>query len=629
MCGIAGVYHFGIDRTVEEASVRAMCGALRHRGPDDEGVYITPRVGLGMRRLSVIDLATGHQPLCNEDRTLWIVFNGEIYNYRHLRQDLAPRHTFSTQSDTETIIHLYEEYGESCVEHLRGMFAFAIWDERKQQLFIARDRVGKKPLYYTQHDGAFVFASEIPALIRWRGQKPPIDTTALDQYLSFQYIPSPRTIYTGVSALPPAHTLTCGPDGAPLTRRYWDIDYRQKTSLSFADACARTRELLDEATRLRMIADVPLGAFLSGGADSTIVVGLMSTHAAEPVKTFSVGFDEDDFSELSYARLAAQRFHTDHHEIIVRPHFKELLPEIARRYGQPFADASALPSYMIAQETRTQVTVALNGDGGDEAFGGYRRYQAMRWASHAAAPFRMAGRPAARMLSRLIPGAGSARGNSRWAYAARFIDGLSETPAGRMARYASFFTDETKAFVYADAFRQAIAAPATAYLADLFNGAAADTDVDRAMWTDMHSYLPECLLVKMDIASMAHGLEARSPFLDHVLLEFAASLPHTWKLRGLSTKYILRTACKDLLPQAIAHRGKQGFGVPVSRWFRTDWKDFFRDVVLSKRALARGYFDPSGVRRLFDQHLSGHVDHGRALWALLMLELWHTEVYDG
>ncbi|MEI8218167.1 MAG: asparagine synthase (glutamine-hydrolyzing), partial [Elusimicrobiota bacterium] len=310
MCGIAGIYHFGNSRPVDETALRSLCNAIKHRGPDDEGIYLTPQIGLGMRRLAVIDLVTGHQPLCNEDKTVWIVFNGEIYNYRQLREQLAPRHTFSTQSDTEVIIHLYEEYGESCVEHLRGMFAFAIWDSRRQCLFFARDRIGKKPLYYAVNNGALVFSSEIPGIIKYLPHKPAIKPSAIDLYLTYQYIPAPHTVFEGISTLLPAHTMTCGRNGEIVTRRYWDIDYRQKTSLSFPEACDRTYDLLRESTRLRMVADVPLGAFLSGGHDSSIIVGLMSQLSSAPVKTFSIGFDESDFSELAYARMVADRFKT-------------------------------------------------------------------------------------------------------------------------------------------------------------------------------------------------------------------------------------------------------------------------------------------------------------------------------
>lgn len=628
MCGIAGVYHFGTDKPVEEAVVRAMCGALKHRGPDDEGVYITPRAGLGMRRLSVIDLVTGHQPLSNEDKTVWIVFNGEIYNFQELREKLSSRHTFTTRSDTEVIIHLYEEYGESCVDHLRGMFAFAIWDTRKERLFIARDRVGKKPLYYAAHNGALVFASEISALIRYLPRKPAISTQALDLYLTYQYIPSPQTIYDGIMALPPAHTLTCGRDGKILARRYWDIDYRQKTSLSFPQACEKTHELLRESTRLRMIADVPLGAFLSGGHDSSIIVGLMSQLSSLPVKTFSIGFDESDFSELSYARLVAERFKTDHHEFVVRPHFIDLLPEIVRSYGQPFADASALPSYVIARETRKQVTVALNGDGGDEAFGGYNRYQAMKAASLVSLPFRILGRSGTQLLARAIPGTAKARGNNMYRHAARFIDGLAEPPDLRMVRYASFFTDALKDRVYSRAFKHETALPASSYLSSLFLSGQASATLDKAFWADIHSYLPECLLVKMDIATMAHSLEARSPFLDHTLLEFSASLPSSWKLHGMTTKYILRKTFDALLPPAVSRRKKQGFGIPLGTWFRNEWKNFFKEIALSDRAMGRGYFDRAGLTRLFQEHVDGTYDHGYCLWAVLMLELWHREVYE-
>jgi asparagine synthase (glutamine-hydrolysing) len=376
MCGIVGVYHYGSQKPVDEVRLRRMCDVIVHRGPDSEGIFLSPdtrSAGLGIRRLAIIDLATGDQPIHNEDKTLWVVLNGEIYNYRELRAALEPRHRFSTHSDTEVIVHLYEEYGERCVDHLRGMFAFAIWDGRDGSLFIAKDRLGKKPLYYSAAGSVFVFGSEIKSLLEYLPHTPPVDPNAIDLYLSYQYIPSPTTIFSGISSLLPAHTLRCSRDGSVTVRRYWDLDFRKKAGLSYDEACVRTRELLEESTRLRMISEVPLGAFLSGGHDSSIIVGLMSRLSSSPVKTFSIGFEEEEFSELPYARIVARHFNTDHHEFIVKPNFIELLPKIVWHYGQPFADSSALPSYIVSHETRRHVTVALNGDSGDEAFGGYLR----------------------------------------------------------------------------------------------------------------------------------------------------------------------------------------------------------------------------------------------------------------
>jgi asparagine synthase (glutamine-hydrolysing) len=402
MCGIAGVLSFEAT-PINPARLQAMCRVIAHRGPDDYGEHVSGPAALGMRRLAIIDLATGHQPITNEDKTVWVVLNGEIYNFLELREELSATHTFTTKTDTEVIVHLYEKYGEQCVNHLRGMFAFALWDEKKQQLFIARDRVGKKPLYYTLAGNAFIFASEIKSILEYINTTPEIDHEALNLYLTYQYIPSPRTIFKGIVSLPPAHTLVCTRSGRLSTAQYWDIDFRNKTSVSFAQACETTRELLTEATRLRMISDVPLGAFLSGGHDSSIIVGLMSQLSSKPVKTFAVGFEEEEFSELPYARMVADRFKTEHHEFILKPHFIDILPKIAWHYGQPFADSSSLPSYYVSHETRKHVTVALNGDGGDESFGGYLRYKAMKGSLYCSLPFQLLGRKNTERLARLLP----------------------------------------------------------------------------------------------------------------------------------------------------------------------------------------------------------------------------------
>jgi len=378
MCGITGVYHYGSSQPVEKARLKQMCDAIVHRGPDDEGYFTSEKAGLGMRRLSIIDLSAGHQPIQNEDNTLQVILNGEIYNFQELHEELETKHKFYTKTDTEVIVHLYEEYGEKCVDHLRGMFAFAIWDSKQQKMFAARDRLGKKPFYYTLRDGQFVFASEIKAILKYIGVVPEINYEAIDLFLTYQYIPSPTTIFQGIRSLPPAHTIACGSDGAVRLKRYWEIDYTKKTGMSFAEACVAARSNLEEATRLRMISDVPLGAFLSGGHDSSIIVGLMSGLSSKPVKTFSIGFEEDEFSELGYARIVAEHFKTEHHEFMLKANFIELLPKIVWHYGQPFADSSALPSYLVSHETRKHVTVALNGDGGDEAFGGYLRYVGMK-----------------------------------------------------------------------------------------------------------------------------------------------------------------------------------------------------------------------------------------------------------
>lgn len=564
----------------------------------------------------------------NEDKTLWVILNGEIYNFLELRAELEKTHKFYTKTDTEVILHLYEEYGEDCVKHLRGMFAFAVWDSRKQALFVAKDRVGKKPFYYTQKDGAFVFASEIKAILEYLKATPEINYTAIDLFLTYQYIPSPQTIFKEIYSLPPASTITCSKSGELKISKYWDIDFRKKTDLSFEEACAKTRELLEEATRLRMIADVPLGAFLSGGHDSSIIVGLMSGLSSRPVKTFTIGFEEDEFSEIGYARMAAEHYKTEHSEFIVKANFIELLPKIVWHYGQPFADSSALPSYIVSRETRKHVTVALNGDGGDESFGGYLRYKAMKGSLFFSFPFQLLGDKATRFIARMIPHTETTKGKNIFRYISRLISGLAEPPARRNIYWNCFFTNTAKDMLYSDKMKSEVTGDAFDYLEKIFAGAKADNIMDRTYYTDINAYLPEDLLVKMDIASMANSLEARSPFLDHKLMEFAASMPSSWKLKGFKSKHILKETFKEFLPPKIVNRGKMGFGIPVGKWFRTNWAAYFKEIVLSEKAVGRGYFNKAALERIYTEHVTCKRDHGYRMWALLMLELWHRIYCD-
>lgn len=625
MCGIVGIYNFGNNRPVEREKLTQMCNIIRHRGPDSDGFFLNNNIGLGIRRLAIIDLQTGNQPIHNEDNKIWTVLNGEIYNFLELRHQLEKKHKFYTKTDTEVIVHLYEDYGEKCVQYLRGMFAFAIWDEKNKKLFIAKDRVGKKPLYYTSHNGSFVFASEIKSILEYLQKTPEIDFEAIDLFLTYQYIPSPKTIFKNIKSLLPAHILTCDKNGDIETKEYWNLDFTKKTNLSFDNACTETKNLLMEATKLRMISDVPLGAFLSGGVDSSIVVGLMSQLSSQPVKTFSIGFEEADFSELTYAKIVANHFKTDHHEFIVKPNFIEILPKLVWHYGQPFADSSALPSYFVANETKKHVTVALNGDGGDETFGGYLRYKAMKGSLYFAFPFQILGKKITEKLSSLVP----FKDKKYFRYLRRLVSALSEPPELRNIQWHRFFSNEAKEKLYTDNMKKILYNNAYDYLTALFENAPANNIMDRVFYTDLKAYLPECLLVKMDIASMANSLEARSPFLDHKVLEFSASLPSAWKLHGLTTKYILKKSFNDFLPKEILHRGKMGFGIPVGKWFRNNWKNYYREIVLSQKSINRGYFERETIEQMFYEHISGKRDHGYRLWALLMLELWHNVYIDG
>ncbi|MFH1541426.1 MAG: asparagine synthase (glutamine-hydrolyzing), partial [Elusimicrobiota bacterium] len=605
MCGIVGIYNFANDRQVEKNILQKMCDVIKHRGPDSEGYYISKsetqnlksKMGFGIRRLAIIDLETGNQPIYNEDSTIWVVLNGEIYNFLELRKDLEKRHKFYTKTDTEVIVHLYEEYGENCVQYLRGMFAFAVWDEKNKKLFIAKDRIGKKPLYYYCKNGTFVFASEIKSILEYLQKTPEIDLESIDLFLTYQYIPSPKTIFENIKSLLPAHTLACDKNGNIKIEKYWDLDFTKKTDLSFDCACTETEKLLKEATKLRMISDVSLGAFLSGGVDSSIVVGLMSQLSPQPIKTFSIGFEEASFSELKYAKIVAKHFNTDHHEFIVKSNFIEILPKLVWHYGQPFADSSALPSYFVANETKKHVTVALNGDGGDETFGGYLRYKAMKGSLYFSWPFQILGKKNTEKLSSLIP----FRDKKYFRYLRRLVSALSEPPELRNIQWHCFFTNEAKQKLYSDNMKKNLHQNTYNYMKEIFENASAGNIMDRVFYTDLKAYLPECLLVKMDIASMANSLEARSPFLDHKVLEFSASLPSAWKLHGLTTKYILKKTFKNFLPKEILHRGKMGFGIPVGKWFKNDWKNYFREIVLSEKAVNRGYFKKESLEQLFTE----------------------------
>jgi asparagine synthase (glutamine-hydrolysing) len=618
MCGIAGIVRN--DRApIDRDLVARMTEAIRHRGPDEDGFYFGSGAGLGMRRLSIIDLKSGQQPIANQDGTAWIVFNGEIYNYRELRRQLEQQgHQFHTDSDTEAIVHAYDQYGTDCPKYLRGMFAFAIWDERDESLFLARDRVGKKPLLYAELPGQLIFGSEFSALLLHPEVSRDVDFEAIHHYLSFICVPAPLTAYRAIRKLEPAHWLLWK-NGETRTERYWRLDFNQKTSLSEAEAGERTVELLREAVRIRLMSEVPLGAFLSGGIDSSAVVALMAQESTERVKTFSIGFDEQDFSELHHARRVAKHVGADHHEFIVRPNALEILPTLVEHYGEPFADSSAIPSYYVSRETRRYVTVALNGDGGDECFAGYERYAAMNLAERYTSVPAVFREGLVGNVLRAIP----AEGSRVLRRAKRFAAAASMTPIERYLRWVSAFTESAKADLYSDDFRRSMAGQHSAdILMPWFAKANGAGIIDATLLTDTMTYLPNDLLVKMDIASMAVSLEARSPFLDHHLMEFAASLPEKLKLRRLTTKYLLKRVLKGLLPSENLNRGKMGFGVPIGHWFRGPMESFLRETLLSEKALGRGLFKPESVRLIIDQHVGHKEDHSHRLWTLLMLELW-------
>jgi len=628
MCGIAGIIS-EIGGDLKHRIVR-LVEAQRHRGPDDWGVWCDDICALGHRRLSIIDLSqAGRQPLSNEDGTVWITFNGEIYNFRALRDELGGLgHRFHTRTDTEIIVHAYEQWGTGCVKRLRGMFAFGLWDQRRRRLFLARDRVGKKPLYYTQVGGHFLFASELQGLLVDADIPREVNLPAIDAYLSWGYIPAPQTAFRDIFKLPSAHYLTLDltPDGPVMNvERYWSLEYVPKFSISEDEARQILREKLTEAVRLRMISDVPLGAFLSGGIDSSIVVGLMAMLSHRPVKTLSIGFKEAAYNELDHARRVAQRWGTDHQEFIVQPDALAILPKLVRHYGEPYADSSAVPTFYVSQIARSSVTVALNGDGGDESFAGYQRYLGNRLAEIAQRV--PGGAQLAQALSRVLPN--SLDPKNRLRQAKRFLSVAMQPMAKRYGHWVGYFSQEAKEQLYSRDFHLLLARERLDdWIESLFADMRDMDPVDAAMAVDVRSYLPYDLLVKVDIASMANSLEARSPLLDHEVMEFAARLPVGLKLRGRESKYLLKRAFADILPPENVRRRKIGFSVPVGKWFHGPLRELLYDGLMSKSFLTRGYFQPEAIRRLVMEHLEHRADHSFQLWNLLMLELWHREIAD-
>ena len=627
MCGIAGIVRTD-GRDVDRDLVQRMNAAITHRGPDDDGFYFNGPAGLGMRRLSIIDVKGGHQPIHNSERTAWIVFNGEIYNYRELRDQLEKLgHVFYTNSDTEAIIHAYDRYGSDCPRHLRGMFAFAIWDERTQELFLARDRVGKKPLLYARLGSELVFGSEFTALLTHPGISRDIEPEALHHYLSFMCVPAPLTAYRAIRKLEPGHSLKLKKNGELEITRYWQPDFSHKLKISEEEAGERAIAILRDAVKVRLMSEVPLGAFLSGGIDSSAVVALMSEESSEPVKTFSIGFEEQDFSELHHARRVAEHVGADHHEFIVRPDALEVLPTLVEHYGEPYADSSAIPTYYVARETRKHVTVALNGDGGDECFAGYERYAAMRLAERYHRLPQMLRAGVIDSAIAMLPTSETRR--SRVRDAKRFVQAASMPKVDRYMRWVSVFDTDAKAELYSNNFQHEMAASrSSSFLEPWFAYANGAGIVDAALLTDTMTYLPNDLLVKVDIATMAVSLEARSPFLDQNVIEFAASLPEKMKLRGLTTKYLLKKVLRQLLPSENLGRRKMGFGVPIGHWFRGKLGPFLRETILSEKSLSRGLFKPEVVKQMVELHVRGERDHSHQLWTLLMLELWFQRFID-
>jgi asparagine synthase (glutamine-hydrolysing) len=629
MCGICGVLYHDRSRPVTQALVQQMNRVLRHRGPDEEGSWIKQNVGLGHCRLSIIDLSPlGRQPMSNEDGTVWITFNGEIYNYPELRAELVQKgHKFRSQTDTEVIVHLWEEEGERCVERLRGMFALALWDENQQVLFLARDRMGKKPLFYADLPDRFLFGSEIKALLQDPDFPREVDLEAIHHYLAYQSVPAPYCAFKGIRKLPPAHSLLLK-NGRVKLRRYWKLSYRKKLRLPGATSLvALQEEIIDrlrEAVRIRLMSDVPLGAFLSGGIDSSIVVALMAGLMDQPVKTFSIGFAEDEYNELPYARMVAERYGTEHHEFIVTPDAKAIFPELIWHYNEPFADSSAIPTYYVSKLARQYVTVVLTGDGGDENFAGYPRYQNQDdYALRSDYPSLVARLRSLKSRWKEFTGYGSS-----WWRDMRRVYGLTQE---RLLYYyrITHFHELYQTQLYTPELRAQLNGVFTVdWMLDKYRQSDASDFLDATLNVDLGLYLPDTLMTKMDIASMIHSLEARAPMLDHHFLEFVASIPAQLKLSdGVTGKYILKKAVEPYLPQEVIYRKKMGFGVPIDHWFRHELKEMVYDVLLGQRATERGYFRREYIEYMLTQHQNGQ-SWQYLIWNVFMLELWQQMFID-
>jgi len=630
VCGICGIVYTDPERQVEPGLLENMNRVLAHRGPDDRGTWRQRQVGLGHVRLSIIDLSPlGQQPMCNEDQTVWITYNGEIYNFLDLRGELQQKgHQFRSRTDTEVIVHLWEEEGVRCVERLRGMFAFAIWDDRQKVLFLARDRMGKKPLFYAMLPDRLVFGSEIKAILQDGDIKPEPDLRALHYYLTYQSVPSPYSAFRGIKKLPPAHCLLLK-QGAGEPRRYWKLSYRDKLAVNGDRGEGNLQEeiidRLREAVRIRLVSDVPLGAFLSGGIDSSLVVALMAGIMNEPVKTFSISFAQEEYDEARYARMVAGRYETDHHEFKVTPDAKAIFPKLVWHYNEPFADPSAIPTYYVSEMARRHVTVVLNGDGGDENFAGYPRY-ALNGSFD-----RQAG-----LMSLLRSWLGDLAGWQAFVRQQR----LWRDPAAlasftpRLFSYywrITQFHELHQANLYSDEMKAAtVRYPAFQVMLGKYRASDARSFLDALLNLDLELYLPDTLMVKVDIASMAHSLEARAPLLDHHFLEFAARIPADLKLRnGQVSKYIFKKAAEPFLPHEVIYRPKMGFGVPTDHWFRHELKDLVNDTLLSPKAVGRGYFRREFLEKMLRQHQSSECNRQYLIWNLLMLELWHQMFIDG
>ncbi|NND34451.1 MAG: asparagine synthase (glutamine-hydrolyzing) [Saprospiraceae bacterium] len=613
MCGICGIINASANHPVHQRELETMAKAIVHRGPDDEGFYLQSNVGFGFRRLSIIDVHNGHQPMSNEDGTIWIIFNGEIYNFQELRRDLIQRgHIFKTNTDTETIVHLYEDLGFDCVSKLRGMFAFAIWDQKKQTLFCARDRFGIKPFFYHSTGDRFIFGSEIKNILSII-PSPTIDLEVLDYYVTYGYTPTTKSMYTGILKVPPGHTLTLKPGKAPIISKYWDIQFEPDYSISEQEWIERIDHKLRESVKLRLISDVPLGAFLSGGIDSGSVVALMAQLMNQPVKTFSIGFAEEEFNELPQAKIVADRYQTQHHEQIVEPQSIDILPMLVSSYDEPFADSSAIPTYYVSKFARQHVTVALSGDGGDELFGGYDHHKKL---SRVHNFHKMTGGlfiTPMHLIHQLIPL--SVKGSGISYYMSR--------PRETFAAYFGKWQETERESAYLpQIFQQLNGNKGEAVKTAILRASNAKDFLSRIQELDMRTWMVDDILTKVDRASMINSLEVRVPILDHEFAELTFQIPPEYKLRNNIGKYIFKKAMQPHLPNEILWQKKKGFGVPLKKWFKDDLKEYLADNIASNNSPLAAYFKPEFVRKLIKDHDTGMRDLNHKIWTLVFLNEW-------
>jgi len=624
MCGIAGIVSAVAGDEIDAGVIHRMCQAIVHRGPDDEGLFVKHGTGLGMRRLSIIDLSGGHQPVFNEDRTVWIVFNGEIYNFPELREDLIKRgHTFDTHSDTEVIVHLYEEMGPDCVSKLRGMFGFALYDEPRRKLLLARDRLGKKPLHFAVEGQRLLFGSEIKSILVVSPDLATVNQEALLQYMYFGYVPDPLTAFSAIQKLPPGHLLEFQ-NGRIEVRQYWDLPQYGTHQPHNEEECLEEMEYrLAEAVRIRLISDVPLGALLSGGTDSSTVVALMARASSKPVKTFSIGFRDHDFNEAQYARIVANKFGTDHHELIVEPDVLETVETLTSSLEEPFGDSSMLPTYYVSGMARKHVTVALSGDGGDEIFAGYDRYRIHLRRNALERIPNWARRFYRDKIYPRLPGEVRTRKfayNASLPWQERYVDGISFLPS--FEREMPLLSGEFRSVLLHVGNPQEV-------MYRYFDQAPAQDPVSKMLYVDTKTYMVADILTKVDRMSMATSLEVRVPILDHVFVEWATGLPSDWKLRGGKQKYILRKLAERVgVPREVLYRPKQGFAMPLVHWMKNELRELIMTVLLEPRTLQRGYFEPRAVRLLLEEHFRGKRDHSGRIWRLLMFELWHRNYLE-